>query len=357
MSRHFTWDIQKATQGGFGNADLTDQQYLIGKNSIPGADLIRVSPTPPFDTADGPELDTLIELDPHACSFAAWVNLDRLPDPNADPFGQDISETFGIIARSVIIGGDLTPGVALQIVGDSPKPLLVMRVARVGSTAIGISTNTSGGLPITPKKWMFVCGSHVIDTGGPHLFYGELDVPVVEASYSGGDGFRFAGAGDPGLANPGLNSNGQWVDRWIYGPFLLGTRTLQVPPVTGPGQQYGLLGPNTTFGSLQGLLANVTMWNGALTLEQFEWLRQNRAVLGRPTPPPAGFPPLVANWALADDLLDYSGHGHHLQAVGAIVRAPQPAPPEIISPEELALASVDPKGYLQRRLNYVNSAP
>lgn len=306
MSRLFNWDLQ----------NLAEQQYMIGKNSDAGADLIRATPAPtaPFNVIDGSQLDTIIELTPAAFSIGAWVNINRIPDPNNDPFGQDSFETFGLVTRSCIVGGDLSPSIGLVLDGSVPTPGIAMWCARQQGAAVSLTN----ALPITPNKWMFFGGSHAVDTGGPRVYYGELNVPVIEADYGGVSGLRLNGTGNPGVANPGVSAAGRYVDRWGYGPLLLGTRTLQTPPNIDPGSQYGILGDNLTFGSLQGRLAHVTIWNGALTLAQWEKLRTTPPAIRPYLPLQAGFPPLIADWWLNDNgnkFQDRSGHDHDLVSV------------------------------------------
>ncbi len=241
----------------------------------------------------------------------------------------------------------------MDIRGNAGGPQL--SAASVRTTTSALARSVAGAvLPSVcdPAYWFFYGLSYLAGGAGPRIFFGDLLTPAVEVAYS----LQQDGAGLHGLVYSGLKvSTGRWVDRWGFGPLLLGTYTLQVP-ANGPGQFYGQLGPtNSGFESMQGSLANVTVWGGPLNVGQFEWVRQNRAALGRPLRPVAGFPPLLANWPLFDDLRDHSG-GHHLEAVGG-GRAPQPLLPERVGPEELVLAELAPQEYRRRRQGYLDVSP
>lgn len=312
MSRRFSWNL----------ADLAAQQYLRGKNLVAGTVLTPVGVASPGDVADGPEYDTLVEMDVRSFSIAVWLALDRYPSVT-DPFGVFTRELFPMFTRSSIAGSN-NPGAAFYLQGTSGgKPVVVSNVLRTGSQAVVSSLLATSPFPsiVDPDYWTFLGVSHIADTGGPRLYSGDLSTPMSEMTYF----VRDAGNGTFGRLNPGVNASGQYVDRWFYGPMVLGTLTLPVP-ANGAGQHYGqIAATNTAFSSLQGRLAHVTLWGGSLTLAQWERLRVTLPSV-RPSLQSQGFPSLIADWWLDDYsplsgptiCLDCSGHGHDLETVGSV---------------------------------------
>lgn len=292
----------------WGNEDTSRMPYLWGKNLVPGAALDLDGSS----SSDGPERDTLVELDVRNFSVGAWVRMNRFP-ASIDPFGVFTRERFPIITRSAI-AGDNGPDVFFTVIGaGTGKPRLELQSARSVAGAAAFSGVIS--LPgFVVDNWFFMGGSYVMGGAGPSLFVGDQTTPVVETSYA----LRQDGDGVHGLVNPGLKvSTGHWVDRWGFGPVLLGAFTLPVPP-NGPGQFYGELGPtNAAFSTMKGRIAHVTVWAGSLNVTQWETLRTaepaDRGLL-------PGFPVIIADWHLDEsghpggftEYADSSGNGHVL---------------------------------------------
>lgn len=343
MSVRFGWSIGQG---------LSAQQYLRGVNHIPGDEL--VAPGDPNDDAsgDGPEEDTIPDFDARACSMVAWATMDHLP-ASSDPNGSLIREKYGLWSRDCLQcgfgGSTLQQPIALNFQGTSAGPPRLYFVM-TSDNFVPIASTVTGDLPTSlsdPDYWIMVAATNVLGASpGPRLFWGDLATVVAEfGSYSNQD----TGDLPPSLVGRGVNAlTGNFVDRWFYGPGLIGQMarpiSYYVPvngsgdPINGPGQHYGLANGggdsghgNSGYGPHQGRIANVSLWNGALTIDMLEWLRQNRGSFGVGlTPAPGDFPPLVANWSLGSDLFDRSGRGHHLQMSAPMFFDTQPSSDPIV---------------------------
>lgn len=302
----------------WGNVNTALMPYLRTRYQVPGSRLIRVAPTPPYDVADGPEFDPIPEHDLRNHGAGIWLKVPRLP-ASTDPFGITTREVFPLFSRHGIAGGDVTTHVAWLQGTGAGFPVLLYGVIRTVGQAI--SSLIAGTLPLSINQWLFAGFSYVVDTGGPKIYFGFQNTPMVEATYfSQSDSSSF---GPVGFVDPGVSAEGLYVDRWGAGPFLLGAYTLPAP-VNGPGQQYDAYGtPNFRFFTIKGLMAHATLWNGQLTLAQWERLRT--------TPPGSrmslasqGFPSLIADWWLDAGLQDRSGHGHDLIGINTQYSADSP---------------------------------
>jgi hypothetical protein len=311
VSRRFNWTY----------ASIAQQQYLKGNTLIAESTITKAGDIP----VDGPEFDPFPQLDARNFSISAWMFMDRLP-ALIDPFGVYASEQFSIFSRSSSAGAD-SSSPQLVIRGNAAGPRIQLGIQRAVSSAV--SNSIAGSLPLlTAGKWVFIGASYAAGGAGPQCFVGDLATPVAEVTYQ----TRTDGAGINGINNPGLSAAGQWIDRWGFGPILLGTMTLPVPP-NGPNQSYGLLGPtNSGFDSMQGLLADVTVWGGVLSVSQLEKVR-TAVPASRLALPAQGFPPLLADWWLTesgDVVADHSGNNHTLLAVlstlGPALPSDPPAP-------------------------------
>ena len=339
MSLRFSWDTVNSP------AD-SNAQYLIGAKQTPVADCTSALDTTVFSPNDGPEIDIIPEWDIRNFTIAAWISLSRLPlgaDPS--PSYNFNREKFGICVRDCIEGGSggsslISTGLWIQGTSGNGAPVLVLVVVR--DTTIPIASNLRGVLPAQlsdPTYWMFCAGTHVLDAlPGPRLYTGDLATAVSEISaYNVQDpGSGPFGNSASGFAGPSVSGNYPFVRRWGNGgggPVIVGQLCRPVP-ANGPNQHYGLQAPtNTGRGAMQGRIANLSIWAGALTLAQLEWVRFNSGPFshggfGIPPRLPAGFPSVIANWPL-DDVgpvqRDYSGNGHDLVIVGPVQPSNRPA--------------------------------
>jgi hypothetical protein len=333
----------------WGNTDPLKMPRLWGKFFTPGADL----DIDGSGSADGPERDTVVGLDLRSFAAGAWVKLDRFPSA-VDPFPDGLGrERFPIFSRSAIAGSNNSPLLWTVVGSGSGKPRLECQIPRGTEVAAAFSVNTLPTLQ-TPDSsyWFFFGASYATGGAGPRLFLGDLSAAVAEVAYL----IQQDGSGAIGEVSPGQKANGNWVDRWGFGPGLVGAITLPVP-ANGPGQLYGELGPtNTGFETMKGWIAHVTLWGGPLSAAQFETLRTALPASRRTLP---GFPALLADWHLDEptvstlftEYLDSSGNGHTLLNVNPdnVV--------ERVSAEESLLVELDPTAYVRRRRTYEDTIP